>query len=137
MRAHKGPAPEQVVSASGRSDEVDGLSIVPAIDREISPVDGEHLTATVQLGHRDDRRVGPGVLRCGRAGPGPAAGPGEIVVQVHACALNYLDIFTREGMPGEPTPLPHITGGDVAGVVAEVGPGVATPNVGDRVLLDP
>jgi len=83
------------------------------------------------------RHGGPEVLTFERAWPRPAAGPGEIVVQVHACALNYLDIFTREGMPGEPTPLPHITGGDVAGVVAEVGPAVATPNVGDRVLLDP
>jgi NADPH:quinone reductase-like Zn-dependent oxidoreductase len=60
-----------------------------------------------------------------------------MVVRVHACALNYLDIFTREGMPGEPTPLPHITGGDIAGVVAAVGPGVARPAVGDRVVLNP
>ena len=65
------------------------------------------------------------------------AGPGEMVVRVHACALNPLDIFTREGMPGEPTPLPHITGGDIAGTVASVGPGVTSPRVGDRVVLNP
>jgi NADPH:quinone reductase-like Zn-dependent oxidoreductase len=59
------------------------------------------------------------------------------VVQVQSCSLNYLDVFTREGMPGEPTPLPHITGGDVAGVVAEVGPGVARPVAGQRVVLNP
>jgi NADPH:quinone reductase-like Zn-dependent oxidoreductase len=69
--------------------------------------------------------------------PTPVAGPGEIVVQVKACALNFLDIFTREGMPGEPTPLPHITGGDVAGVVAALGPGVTRPGVGTRVVLNP
>jgi NADPH:quinone reductase-like Zn-dependent oxidoreductase len=83
------------------------------------------------------RHGGPEVLTLEREWPRPVAGPGEIVVAVKACALNYLDIFTREGMPGEPTPLPHITGGDVAGVVAETGPGVDRPAVGDRVLLNP
>src|SRR5881409_3337181 len=63
------------------------------------------------------RHGGPEVLTLEREWPRPVAGPGEIVVAVKACALNYLDIFTREGMPGEPTPLPHITGGDVAGIV--------------------
>ncbi|HEX7127578.1 MAG TPA: zinc-binding dehydrogenase [Thermodesulfobacteriota bacterium] len=83
------------------------------------------------------RHGGPEVLVLETSWPVPEPGPGEILVQVKACALNFLDIFTREGMPGEPTPLPHITGGDVAGVVAAVGPGVATPAVGDRVVLDP
>ena len=82
MRAHKGPAPEQVVSASGRSDEVDGLSIVPAIDHEISPVDGEHLTATVQLGHRDDRRVGQ-IHAFVASHERPDAGPVSREVEVH------------------------------------------------------
>jgi NADPH:quinone reductase-like Zn-dependent oxidoreductase len=80
---------------------------------------------------------GPEVLTLERHWPDPVPGPGEIVVGVRACALNYLDIFTREGMPGEPTPLPHITGGDVAGVVTAVGPGVSRPAVGDRVVLNP
>jgi alcohol dehydrogenase len=80
---------------------------------------------------------GPEVLSYERSWPKPVAGPGEIVVQVKACALNFLDIFTREGMPGEPTPLPHITGGDVAGIVHELGPGVTTPAVGTRVVLNP
>jgi NADPH:quinone reductase-like Zn-dependent oxidoreductase len=83
------------------------------------------------------RHGGPEVLTLEPAWPDPVPGPGEMVVRVHACALNYLDIFTREGMPGEPTPLPHITGGDVAGVVAAVGPGVSRPAVGDRVVLNP
>jgi alcohol dehydrogenase len=83
------------------------------------------------------RHGGPEVLTFEREWPRPVAGPGDIVVAVRACALNYLDIFTREGMPGEPTPLPHITGGDVAGVVAELGPGVDSPPVGERVLLNP
>jgi alcohol dehydrogenase len=80
---------------------------------------------------------GPEVLTLEARWPRPVAGPGEIVVQVKACALNFLDIFTREGMPGEPTPLPHITGGDVAGVVHELGPGVTRPAVGTRVVVNP
>ena len=83
------------------------------------------------------RHGGPEALTLEREWPRPVAGPGEIVVAVKACALNYLDIFTRDGMPGEPTPLPHITGGDVAGVVAETGPGVDLPAIGTRVLLNP
>jgi NADPH:quinone reductase-like Zn-dependent oxidoreductase len=83
------------------------------------------------------RHGGPEVLTLEPRWPDPVAGAGEIVVRVRACALNPLDIFTREGMPGEPTPLPHITGGDVAGVVESTGPGVAAPRVGDRVMLNP
>ncbi len=80
---------------------------------------------------------GPEVLKLEAAWPRPKAGPGEIRVQIKACALNFLDIFVREGMPGEPTPLPHITGGDIAGVIDSVGEGVTRPAVGDRVLLNP
>lgn len=69
--------------------------------------------------------------------PKPEAGPGEIVLAVKACGLNHLDIFVRRGMPGLPIDLPRITGGDIAGVVAEVGPGVTRVKVGERVLLDP
>jgi alcohol dehydrogenase len=83
------------------------------------------------------RHGGPEVLTLEPQWPRPEPGPGEIVVEVRACALNFLDIFTREGMPGEPTPLPHITGGDIAGLVQGVGPDVRHPRVGDRVVLDP
>ena len=69
--------------------------------------------------------------------PTPRAGAGQAVVQVHACALNHLDIFVRRGMPGKKTPLPFISGGDIAGVVAEIGPGVEGVAVGQRVLVDP
>src|SRR3989442_5289128 len=83
------------------------------------------------------RHGGPEVLTLEREWPRPVAGPGEIVVAVKACALNYLDIFTREGMPGEATPLPHITGGDGAGLVPEVGPGAHRSLLRGRVPLHP
>jgi len=69
--------------------------------------------------------------------PTPRPGPGEVLVRVHACALNHLDIFVRRGMPGKRTPLPFTSGGDIAGVVAESGPGVDGWPAGARVLVDP
>lgn len=79
---------------------------------------------------------GPEVLRIEDV-PAPSPGPGEILVDVKACGLNYLDVFVRRGMPGLPVTFPRITGGDISGVVAGVGPGVASPVPGQRVLLDP
>ena len=69
--------------------------------------------------------------------PEPSAGPGQAVVDVKACGLNYLDIFVLHGMPGLPVEMPRIPGGDVSGVVSAVGAGVAKEWVGRRVLIDP
>jgi alcohol dehydrogenase len=69
--------------------------------------------------------------------PDPVAGPGDVVLRVRACSLNYHDVFTRNGMPGIKVPLPLIIGIDVAGDVAALGPGVTDFSVGDRVLVDP
>ncbi len=80
---------------------------------------------------------GRDVLRLESDVPTPRAGPGHAVVQVHACGLNHLDVFVRRGMPGKPTPLPFTSGGDIAGVVAEIGPGDSAVRVGERVVVDP
>src|SRR5688572_21155193 len=69
--------------------------------------------------------------------PRPRAAEGEVVIKVEATSLNYHDIFTRKGMPGIKIPMPMILGNDVAGTVADVGPGVTDWSVGDRVLIDP
>ncbi len=69
--------------------------------------------------------------------PEPKAGPGQAVVEVKACGLNYLDIFVLQGMPGLPVQMPRIPGGDIAGVVHSVGAGVGREWVGRRVLIDP
>jgi alcohol dehydrogenase len=47
-----------------------------------------------------------------------------VIVAVKAASLNYHDVFTRRGMPGIKVPMPAIMGLDVAGEIAEVGPGV-------------
>lgn len=67
----------------------------------------------------------------------PEIGPEEMLVDVKACALNRLDIFVREGIPGAHLELPHVSGGDIAGVVREVGERVENVEPGDRVLIDP
>lgn len=67
----------------------------------------------------------------------PEIGPEEMLVDVKACALNRLDIFVREGIPGAHLELPHISGGDIAGVVEAVGDRVENVEPGDRVLVDP
>jgi NADPH:quinone reductase-like Zn-dependent oxidoreductase len=79
---------------------------------------------------------GPDCLRY-EAVPDPVPGPGEIVVRVKACALNYLDLWERRGLPGVTLPLPHISGADVAGIVDSVGPGVANVKPGDATLVNP
>jgi NADPH:quinone reductase-like Zn-dependent oxidoreductase len=67
--------------------------------------------------------------------PDPVPGAGEVRVAIRAAALNHLDIFVRNGIPG--VPLPQIPGADGAGVVDAVGEGVAGVRPGDRVLLQP
>ena len=67
--------------------------------------------------------------------PTPRPGPGEVLVALRAAALNHLDLFVREGIPG--VPLPHIGGADGAGVVAENGPEASLYPAGTRVFFDP
>ncbi|MCC6210488.1 MAG: SDR family NAD(P)-dependent oxidoreductase [Burkholderiales bacterium] len=71
------------------------------------------------------------------AWPDPAPGPGEVVVKVAVCTLNYHDLFTLRGMPGIKVPMPIVMGIDVAGEVAALGSGVSGWRLGQRVLIDP
>ncbi|HLF17146.1 MAG TPA: zinc-binding dehydrogenase [Candidatus Thermoplasmatota archaeon] len=67
----------------------------------------------------------------------PALGPGDVRIRVKAAALNHLDLFVRDGWPGLKLALPHVGGTDLAGVVAEVAPGVKGVKLGDEVLVNP
>jgi alcohol dehydrogenase len=67
----------------------------------------------------------------------PEPGVGEALIRVGACALNHLDIFVREGMPGLPVPLPHIGGGDIAGWIEAIGENATGLKIGSPVLVDP
>jgi NADPH:quinone reductase-like Zn-dependent oxidoreductase len=69
--------------------------------------------------------------------PIPPVTEGHVVIRVRASSFNYHDVFTVKGMPGIKVPLPVIIGLDMAGEIAEVGPGVAKWKAGDRVLVNP
>ena len=63
--------------------------------------------------------------------PDPVPGPGEVVVQVRACGLNHLDLWLEQGELPIPLTLPRTPGGEVAGVVRGLGPGVTGWKTGE------
>ncbi len=66
--------------------------------------------------------------------PEPQAGPGEVLVDVKAAALNFPDLLMIQGLYQERPPLPFVVGTEMAGVVTAVGEGVGHVAVGDRVV---
>lgn len=79
------------------------------------------------------RELGPPDVLTLEEGPDPAPGPGQVVVDVEACGVNYVDaLFVSGGYQIKP-PLPFTPGSDVAGTVSAVGDGVTGVAVGDRV----
>ena len=69
--------------------------------------------------------------------PDPKAAGGEVLVRVRACALNFLDIWVRRGWPGLKLEMPHWCGADMAGEIVELGTGVSSWQVGQRVVVNP
>ena len=78
---------------------------------------------------------GPEVVRIEQVAR-PRPGPGEVLVQVRAAAMNHLDLWVRRGIPIETT-MPHIGGCDIAGVIAKAGEGVDASRIGERVVINP
>ncbi|MEG3616043.1 alcohol dehydrogenase family protein [Isoptericola haloaureus] len=91
-----------------------------------------------QLVHRDDV-------------PTPTPGPGEVLIDVHACGMNNTDVWVREGAYGTETDaaevstwrrgrstlqFPRIQGADTVGEIVAVGEGVPAGRVGERVMVD-
>jgi NADPH2:quinone reductase len=66
--------------------------------------------------------------------PEPQPGPGEVLIRVAACAVNFADTLVVQGKYQTRPALPFSPGGEVAGVVAALGPGTAGPPPGSRVL---
>ena len=64
----------------------------------------------------------------------PKAVPGTVVVDIRACGVNFPDVLMIENKYQFRPPLPFAPGGEISGVVKEVGEGVANLKVGDRVL---
>jgi NADPH:quinone reductase-like Zn-dependent oxidoreductase len=59
------------------------------------------------------------------------------MVRIEAMALNRLDLFVAEGLPGIKYSYPHIVGSDGAGTVHQVGAGVEGFRPGNRVMINP
>jgi NADPH2:quinone reductase len=66
--------------------------------------------------------------------PDPKPGAGEVLLAVKACGVNYPDLLIIEDRYQFKPPRPFAPGGEVAGVVEAVGPGVAQFKPGDRVI---
>lgn len=66
--------------------------------------------------------------------PDPRAMPGQVVIDVRAAGVNFPDVLVIENKYQFKPKLPFTPGGEVAGVVSEVGEGVTGLSVGDRVL---
>lgn len=76
----------------------------------------------------------PENLRLEEIGP-PAPGPGQVLVNIHAAAVNFPDLLTIEGKYQFRPDLPFVPGKEGAGTVAAIGPGVTGVSPGDRVMV--
>jgi NADPH2:quinone reductase len=80
-----------------------------------------------------EQRGGPDVLQPGEW-PAPPPGPGQLLVNVAAAGVNFMDIYQREGRPPYGSgPLPYVPGAEGAGTVAALGPGTSGFAEGDPV----
>jgi NADPH2:quinone reductase len=66
--------------------------------------------------------------------PEPIPGPGQVLIRVEAASVNFADTLVIEGKYQQRPPFPFSPGGEVAGVVAGLGPDVDDPPPGTRVL---
>lgn len=69
--------------------------------------------------------------------PEPTPGPGELLVRVHAAAINYPDVLIIEDKYQLKPPRPFAPGGEIAGEVLAVGEGVEGWAPGDRLIAVP
>jgi NADPH2:quinone reductase len=79
-----------------------------------------------------NRNGGPDVLEVTER-DAPRPGPGELLVDVAAAGVNFMDIYQREGRPPYDDPPPFVPGAEGAGTVAAVGRDASGVAVGDRV----
>ena len=67
--------------------------------------------------------------------PDPSAGQGQVRVRIHAVGVNPYDAYMRAGGYAITPDLPYTPGADAAGVIDQVGDGVASWGAGDRVYI--
>ena len=69
--------------------------------------------------------------------PDPVAGPGQVLVRLHAAGINFPDILVIKGLYQVKIEPPFIPGNEAAGIITAVGDGVGHYEVGDRVMIMP
>ena len=77
---------------------------------------------------------GPSVLKLEEVAT-PQPGQGQVLVRNHAIGINPVDTYLRSNTDNRGPKLPYTPGGDTAGVVEAVGPGVGSVKAGDRVYV--
>lgn len=65
---------------------------------------------------------------------GPAPEPGEVLIDVAACAINFPDTLIIRDLYQFKPPRPFSPGGEISGTIAALGEGVTGWSVGDRVI---
>src|SRR3546814_9138404 len=66
--------------------------------------------------------------------PDPTPGPGQVVVDMAGCGVNFPDVLIVQDKYQFKPDLPFTPGGEIAGTVSAVGEGVEHLRVGDSVL---
>jgi len=76
---------------------------------------------------------GPEVMQYGEV-PDPVAGPGQVLVDIHAASVNGADWKVRAGSYAPITKFPYVAGRDFSGVVGALGDGVKDFKAGDPIF---
>ncbi|XP_061822084.1 synaptic vesicle membrane protein VAT-1 homolog [Nerophis lumbriciformis] len=117
MSGEVGPPAQQQLKSAGESSS--------------SPPEEETCRALVLTGYGGYDKVKLQV----KAFKKPALQPGEVLVRVQACGLNFAELMGRQGLY-EPLPAPPVTlGMEASGVIEAVGGDVKDRKVGDRVII--
>jgi NADPH2:quinone reductase len=64
----------------------------------------------------------------------PVVGSGQVLIDVHACAVNFPDLLMIQDLYQFKPGLPFVPGSEVSGVIREVGDGVTGLSIGDRII---
>ena len=67
--------------------------------------------------------------------PPPHAKKDEVILDIHACGLNFADLLMANGTYQDTPPPPFTLGMEVCGTVTALGPGVSEPAIGTRVAV--
>jgi NADPH:quinone reductase-like Zn-dependent oxidoreductase len=96
-------------------------------------IDDEHTLGEKMKAAYFMKHGGPEVMRYGDV-PDPVAGPGQVLVDVHAASVNGADWKVRAGKYAPITDVPYIPGRDFSGIISALGKGVTDFAVGDAVF---